>query len=103
MKNKNPYKGDSWEDVEKELFTPEEIEQTNRFVKFYGVIISIRQKLGLTQREMAQIINMKQPMLARFEKGDNIPKLTTACKILKPFGLYLAITDKNDNVLYKFE
>ena len=42
-------------------------------------------------------------MLTRFETGENIPKLNTAAKILKPFYLSLAIVvDKNDKVIYKF-
>ena len=57
-------------------------------IKFYGVLIKIRKALGLTQ------------MLARFQTGENISKLNTAAKILKPFGLFLAIVvDKNDKVI----
>lgn len=107
MKNKkmnyNPV-GQSWEEVEKELFTPEEIAASEKRVQFYGVLIKIRQALGLTQRQMSEIVDMKQPMLARFETGENIPKLTTASKLLKPFGLSLAIVlDKTDKVIYKFK
>ena len=104
IKHKNPYEGDSWEDVEKQLFTQEEIERCKKKVKFYGIFIKLRKALGLTQRQLADISNVKQPMLARFETGENIPKVSTVCKILKPLGLSLAIvSDKTDEVLYKFE
>lgn len=102
--NKNPYEGQSWDEIEKEWFTPEEIEKLNKRVEFYGVLIKIRKALGLTQREMSEIVDMKQPMLARFETGENVPKLTTASKLLKPFGLSLAIvSDKTDKVIHKFK
>lgn len=104
MESKNPYEGQTWEEVEKELFTPEEIERCHRKVKFYGIFIKLRKALGLTQRQLADISNVKQPMLARFETGENIPKVSTVCKVLKPLGLSLAIvSDKTDEVLYKFE
>lgn len=102
--NKNPYEGQSWDEIEKEWFTPEEIEKLNKRVEFYGVLIKIRKALGLTQRQMSEIADMKQPMLARFETGENVPKLTTASKLLKPFGLSLAIvSDKTDKVIHKFK
>lgn len=102
--NKNPYEGQSWDEIEKEWFTPEEIEKLNKRVEFYGVLIKIRKALGLTQRQMSEIADIKQPMLARFETGENVPKLTTASKLLKPFGLSLAIvSDKTDKVIHKFK
>lgn len=103
-KNKNPYIGQSWDDFVKENCTSEEIDKMNKYVEFYGVVIKLRKKFGLTQREMSDKVGMKQPMLARFEKGDNIPKITTAQKILKPFGLSLAIvTEADEKVIYKFD
>lgn len=104
MASKNPYEGQSWDEIEKEWFTPEEIEKLNKRVEFYGVLIKIRKALGLTQRQMSEIVDMKQPMLARFETGENVPTLTTASKLLKPFGLSLAIVlDKTDKVIHKFK
>lgn len=96
--------GPTWDEVEKELFTPEEIEASNKRVKFYDALINIRKALGLTQRQMSEKTNIKQPMLARFESGENIPKISTASKILKPFGLSLAVVyDDTNEIVCKFE
>lgn len=101
--NYNPV-GPTWDEVEKEIFTPEEIEASKKRVKFYDALVSIRKKLGLTQRQMSEMVDIKQPMLARFESGENTPKISTASKILKPFGLSLAIvSDKTNEVVCKFE
>lgn len=68
-----------------------------------GPLAFIRKKFGITQREMSDITNIKQPMLARLETGENIPKVSTAAKLLKPFGLSLAIVaDKTNEIIYKF-
>ena len=96
--------GPTWDEVEKQLFTPEEIAASHRRVKFTGALIKIRKALGLTQRQMSDIVDVKQPMLARFESGQNTPKITTATKILKPFGFSLAIvSDKTKEIICKFE
>ena len=43
-------------------------------------------------------------MLARLKSGENVPKLSTASKLLKPFGMSLAIVnDKTDEIICKFE
>lgn len=103
-KIKNPYEGQTWEEVEKELFTEEEIKASHRRVKFYSALLKIRQSLGLTQRQMSEITNIKQPMLARLESGENNPKISTATKLLRPFGLSLAIvSDATDEIVYKFD
>lgn len=102
--NKNPHIGQSWDEYIKENCSSEEMQKINKYVEFYGVVIKLRKSLGLTQREMSEKIGMKQPMLARFEKGDNVPKLSTAQRMLKPFGLSLAIvSDSDEKVIYKFE
>lgn len=48
--NRQTYK--TWDDVEKELFTPEEIAQSDLRVALIGELISARQKRGITQREL---------------------------------------------------
>lgn len=96
--------GQTWNEVEKELFTPEKIEVSKKRVKFYDALINIRKALGLTQRQMSEKTKIKQPMLARFESGENIPKISTASKILKPFGLSLAVVyDDTNKVICKFD
>lgn len=71
----------------------------NIIAKFSQALISIRKKFKLTQRQMSEVSKVKQPMLARFEKGINVPKINTAIKLLKPFGLALAIVKQDTQEL----
>lgn len=54
-------------------------------------IIRLRQENGLTQKQLEELSNIKQPIIARMEKGTNIPQLNTILKLLKPLGKTIAI------------
>ena len=51
---KNIHKGPSWEEVENELFTKEEIEKSNRRIKFHLALIELREKLGTEARKIRE-------------------------------------------------
>lgn len=89
--NKNPAIGDSWDDVEKELFTPEEIAASDLRVAMMCQLIEARQKKGYTQRKLEELSGVKQPVIARMEKGITMPRLDTIMKVLFPLGLTLKI------------
>lgn len=99
----NKYRGQSWEEVQNELFTKEEIEASKKRIRFHLALISIREKLGLTQRELSDKAKIKQPMLARIESGKNNPKINTAIKILKPLGFSLAIINDSNEIVHVFK
>lgn len=44
--------GESWEDVRRELFTPEEIRESDLRVAIIGELIQARQELEISQREL---------------------------------------------------
>jgi predicted transcriptional regulator len=46
---------------------------------------------GFTQKRLEQASGVKQPIIARMERGTTDPQLTTILKILKPLGMTLAI------------
>ena len=83
----------TWDDVEKELFTPEEIAESNLRVELISAIISARKEKGLTQRELEELSGVKQPIIARMESGSSIPNLSTVLKVLAPLGKTLYIGD----------
>jgi DNA-binding XRE family transcriptional regulator len=49
-------------------------------------LIALRQSSGLTQREFAQRVGIKQPQLARLESGKQLPKLDTLQKLAAGAG-----------------
>ena len=98
MKNKpiSPV-GDSWDDLRKELFTPEEIAECDIKTALLGEIISARQENGLTQKELEAASGVKQPVIARMERGTTDPQLSTVIKILASLGKTLAIVPLEEN------
>jgi DNA-binding XRE family transcriptional regulator len=49
-------------------------------------IITLREGIGLTQREFAAKVGMKQSQLARIESGKQTPKLKTLAKLAAAAG-----------------
>lgn len=83
----------TWDDVENELFTPEEIAESKLRVELIGALIAARKEKGLTQRELEALSGVKQPIIARMESGSSIPNLSTVLKVLAPLGKTLYIGD----------
>lgn len=83
--------GSTWEDVEREIFTPEEIAESNLRVAIISEIIKARQEQGISQRQLGLMSGVKQPVIARMEKGTTSPQIDTVLKILAPLGKTLAI------------
>ena len=90
MKN-NSAIGESWEDVRRELFTPEEIAESDLRVALIGELIKARNELGISQKKLEELSGVKQPVLARMERGASIPQVDTLLKVLAPLGKTLAI------------
>ena len=82
----------TWEELEKELFTPEEIAASDLRVALISEMIKARQGQGLTQRDLEKLSGIAQPVIARMEKGTTSPSLDTVLKFLVPLGMTLKIT-----------
>ena len=87
MTNNNPI---TWDSIrEKILSDPEvkaEYNALNAEFEIARTIITLREKVGLTQREFAAKVGMKQSQLARIESGKQIPKLQTLAKLAAVAG-----------------
>ena len=60
--------------------------------------IKLRNKLGLTQKQMADEAHVVREMIAVIENRKKHPQINTLIKILKPFGYTLSITKINKGV-----
>ncbi len=81
-----------WDDTfDQEHFTPEEIAESDLRVALITALIQARQEQGLTQRELEAMSGVKQPQIARMERGDANPQLDTLIKVLAAMGKTLAI------------
>ena len=83
--------GGTWEELQKELFTPEEIAASNLRVDLIGELIKARQERGISQKKLEELSGVKQPIIARMEKGTTNPQIDTILKVLAPLGKTLAI------------
>jgi len=85
--------GESWEELQKELFTPEEIAASELRVNMMIEISRARRERGITQKKLEELSGVKQPIIARMEKGSTKPQLDTILKVLAPLGKTLYIGD----------
>lgn len=54
-------------------------------------VIKLRHEKGITQKELEMLSGVKQPIIARMEKGITTPQLSTVIKLLIPLGKTLAV------------
>lgn len=81
-----------WEDVRAELnLTPEDEAQIDFEKELIETMIRIREEQGLTQAQLAEKCDMKQSMIARFEKLTHSPRIDTMLDILTQLGYTLKI------------
>ena len=53
----------TWDDVEKEMFTPEEIAESDLRVALIGELIKARQEKGISQKQLEELSGVKQPVI----------------------------------------
>lgn len=83
--------GSTWDEVQSELFTPEEITESSLRVQLMGELIKARREQGISQKRLEELSGVKQPVIARMEKGYTSPQLDTLLKVLAPLGKTIAI------------
>jgi ribosome-binding protein aMBF1 (putative translation factor) len=80
-----------WEEVRQEFYTPEEIAECDLKVALIGELIKARREQGISQRKLEEMSGVKQPVIARMEKGSTTPQISTVIKVLASLGKKLAI------------
>ena len=90
--------GSSCFDFEKANYTPEEIAASNLRVALVSEIINSRKEQGISQKQLEKICGVRQPVIARLEKGTTDPQLSTMIKVLAPLGKTLAIVPLESSV-----
>ena len=77
--------------MEHELYTPEEIAASDLRAALIGELIKARQEKGISQKQLEEMSGVKQPVIARMEKGKTSPQIDTVLKVLASLGKTLAI------------
>lgn len=79
------------DDFDNEYFTPEEIAETDLRVALITSLVQARKEKGLSQRDLEAISGVKQPQIARMERGDSNPQIDTVLRLLAAMGKTLAV------------
>ena len=87
--------GGTWDELQKELFTPEEIAASDLRVALIGELIKARQENKISQKKLEELSGVKQPIIARMERGITSPQIDTLIKLLVPLGKTLAVVPLN--------
>jgi ribosome-binding protein aMBF1 (putative translation factor) len=75
------------------LLSPEEIAASRLRVAMMTEIAHTRSEKGISQKKLEAMSGVKQPVIARMEKGCTSPQLDTVLKVLAPLGKTLYIGD----------
>ena len=84
--------GTSWNEYKESLLSPEERAVIKMKMDLISEIVRARQSKNLSQQKLGEISHIKQPIIARLEKGRTNPQLETLIKLLLPLGLTISIT-----------
>jgi len=75
------------------VLTPEEIAASNLRVAMMSELTRARQERGISQKKLEAMSGVKQPIIARMERGYTSPQIDTVLKVLAPLGKTLYIGD----------
>lgn len=84
---------EKWSEYKKTIFSEEEIVEADRKADLICAMIEARKEKGISQRDLETITGIKQPVIARIEKGTNFPRYDTLLKLLNALGKTLAVVD----------
>ena len=73
------------------VLTPEEIAESDLRVALMSELINARLEKGISQKKLEELSGVKQPVIARMERGGTNPQINTILKVLAPLGKTLAI------------
>ena len=73
------------------MLTPEEIAASNLRVAVMIELTRARKERGITQQKLEELSGVRQPVIARMERGATSPQLDTVLKVLAPLGKTLAV------------
>lgn len=87
-----------WSEVREQLNLSEEDENIIQIEKdLIKTLVKIREERGMTQSQLAELCNVKQPLISRMESSSHSPQIDSLLKILTPLGYTLQIVPLAQN------
>jgi len=84
--------GDALELI-RSYYTPEELAASDLRVAMMIELSNARAEKGISQKRLEELSGVKQPIIARMERGITSPQIDTFLKVLAPLGKTLYIGD----------
>lgn len=84
-------KGMNLEEFQKMHYSVDEIKESKYRAQYVCMLAQLRNKHKITQKQLEELSGIKQPMIARIENGDTMPRIDTFLKLLEPMGLTIKI------------
>lgn len=82
----------AWKELKNSLSIDKETQNAIDLEKdLIRTMVAIREEKGLTQSQLAEMCNVKQPVIARMESAVHSPQIDSLLKILTPLGYTLQI------------
>ena len=82
----------TWKELKNDLSIDKENQNAIELEKdLIRTLVAIREEKGLTQSQLAEMCNVKQPVIARMEASVHSPQIDSLLKILTPLGYTLQI------------
>lgn len=82
----------TWKELKNDLsLSQEDLNAIELEKDLIRTMIKIREEKGLTQTQLAEICNVKQPVIARMESSVHSPQIDSLLRILTPLGYTLQI------------
>ena len=75
--------------------TPTEQAEIKLNAQIICALIDARNDKKISQKELEELSGVRQPVIARIERGKTDPQITTILRILEPLGMTLAVVPKN--------
>ncbi len=95
----------NWKEHKKQLLAnPEfkkEYEKLEPEYKLASTLIRLRLEKGLTQEQLAKMLNTKQESIARLESGSSLPSLSTIKKVAEALDVEMEIILRPKNRVEK--
>ena len=92
----------TWQDVQRELYTPEEIALTNTRVAIGIALTRARRERGLTQKELSKLSGVNQSTISRLEQGIAPARLDTLIRLTRALDLQLALYPQEGSPLPRY-
>ena len=88
--------GKTWQDVRKELYTPEEIAASDARVKLAIALSKARKSQGLTQKELSAKTGIRQTVISRLEHGDTATQIDILIRLATAMNMEMQVVPMNN-------